>query len=537
LLGFYRNEILNGIEVCKALYNKMKTTDEKGAIFILVVIKIFMHVFTILFGGYGIFRDELYYLACANHLSFGYVDQPPFSIWVLSAVTQVFGDSWQMIRLVPALVGGASVYFLIKTVKRLDGKPLAYWIAGIAFICAPINIGYASIYSMNSFDIFFWILSLYLLLATLKRPEDVKNWVILGVIVGLGLMNKISMAWFCIGTCLFMLVGPYRPLLKTKGPYVAVIISALMFAPFIIWNINHDMAHVEFASNASNHKYGSITRMDFISGQIMQELPFTLVLVIFSVYYLFSRRTSWLEKLPSFVFVATCFILLIKGHVKSEYMAAAYSLIIISGAIYVANSIQKRWHKIVLWTLLFAHILLGIVAFPLASPLLPEPTLVSYRKKLGVSEKNNEGNDEAELPQFYADMHGWEEFAKTVWEASKLLSEDEKRHTTVWVNNYGEAGALEYFSDKYKVPPVLSRHNNYYLWGLETIRKNDFKIFIIIDGDLDSHKNALKEVEQVGTFRCSYCMPYENNKPIFIGKYPKENINLEELFTREKNYM
>ena len=59
---------------------------------------------------YGYFRDELYYLACSDHLAWGYVDHPPLSIAVLRIWRGVFGDSLVAIRLFPALAEAAVVY-------------------------------------------------------------------------------------------------------------------------------------------------------------------------------------------------------------------------------------------------------------------------------------------------------------------------------------------------------------------------------------------------------------------------------------------
>jgi 4-amino-4-deoxy-L-arabinose transferase-like glycosyltransferase len=169
-----------------------RNKDFNFMILFLVLIKILIHVPALLEGGYGIFRDELYYLACAAHLSSGYVDQPPLSIWVLSSWVSIFGDHWQVIRIVPVIFGGLTMLIILNLVQELGGGRLAIFLAGAAFLSEPINIGFSSFYSMNSLDLFFWALCFYSAYHALEKPEKDLNWVILGVAVGLGLMNKRS---------------------------------------------------------------------------------------------------------------------------------------------------------------------------------------------------------------------------------------------------------------------------------------------------------------------------------------------------------
>ena len=283
---------------------------------VFVTLKVLIPLFAILSGGYGIFRDELYYLACAEHPATGYVDHPPLSIWILNAYTSVFGDHWQAIRIVPAVFGGLTKYVLIQWVRQLGGANIALITAGMAFLFAPINIGMTSVYSMNSIDIFFWALCFYTGTRTLQQPERRILWAILGLAVGLGMLNKISISWYAIGLIVYLIFSPDRKLLRTARPHIAGILAFVIFLPFVIWNIQHDMAHLTFASNASNFKYANISRSDFLFGMVMLEHPLSLVLLIFSGIYLFRSDQSAANKSSLVIFSVTLLILLIKGQVK-----------------------------------------------------------------------------------------------------------------------------------------------------------------------------------------------------------------------------
>ena len=128
------------------------------------ILKFVFHFAIALFAGYGIFRDELYYLACSDHLSLGYVDHPPLSIYLLKFWTLVFGDSVWAIRTLPAIAGGVTVFFLGRSIRDMGGSGIAIALGCIAYLISPINLGYTSVFSMNVFDLMFWSISFYLII-------------------------------------------------------------------------------------------------------------------------------------------------------------------------------------------------------------------------------------------------------------------------------------------------------------------------------------------------------------------------------------
>jgi hypothetical protein len=508
----------------------------KGIAIILVSVKVLLHLSVLLVEGYGIFRDELYYIANTEHLAFGYVDHPPLSVWLLDAFTTFSGDSWQAIRVLAAIIGGLTMYGLLRLTRSLGGNLVACWIAGIAFLFAPINNAYSSYFSMNVLDMFFWVFGFLALLKALNQPNRTVRWAILGVVIGAGLLNKISISWFAIGMVLFLLISPYRKLLLIRGPYVAGAVALALFLPFILWNVQHDMAHLEFALNASEFKYAGISRSDFLIEQLILEHPFILVLLIASGGFLFSKNIQWQNKAPVIIFLITICILLLKGHVKAEYMAGAYTAIFSSGAVWLSEAASKVWQRALLLFFIIAYSLTGIFILPLAVPVLPEEDFINYSQTLGLEVSNSEGKEESSLPQFFADMHGWENMARTVSEVYLQIPESDRSRVVAWVNNYGEAGALDYYRDQYPLPPVLSAHNSYYHWGQELLENNSYDVFIIIGGSPDGHREYLGSVFQAGIIQCTYCMPYENNLPIFIGRDPRGDITLKALLESEKNF-
>ena len=261
--------------------------------FILIILSLFKFLFHFVInlnGAYGFFRDEFYYIACSNHLAWGYVDQPPFSILMLKiSSVRILGDSLLAIRFLPALLGALTVFVTGKIAKELGGGIFAQSVAAICVIVAPINLALNSYYSMNSFDLLFWAFSFYLLILIVKN-QNKSLWYLLGVIIGLGLMNKISILWFGGGLVVGLLLTKHRKLLLTKEPWIAFIIAGIIFIPYIIWQIRNDYPTLEFMRNALKDKYVLQSPLDFFKSLILMENPITLPIWILGLYYLLFNK-------------------------------------------------------------------------------------------------------------------------------------------------------------------------------------------------------------------------------------------------------
>ncbi|MBE0572056.1 MAG: glycosyltransferase family 39 protein [Ignavibacteriaceae bacterium] len=484
----------------------------------IAFINLLIYLITQAFFAYGMFRDEFYYLACANRLDFGYVDHPPFSIWILAMWKSLFGDSMFAIRIVPAIVTSINLFVIGLFTIRLGGNKTAIIISTIGFMLTPIFMGMNTIYSMNVFDFFFWISSAYIFLRIIQT-NDHKLWLLLGVVIGFGLLNKTSMLWLSSGIALGIIFTPLRKELRTKYPYIAAAIALLIFSPYIIWNISHDFAHLEFMRNAASRKYVGLTPVSFIIDQILILNPLSILIWLPGLIFYFLKKESKQFRVVGFIWLTTFAILFINWHSKGEYVAAAYQILFAGGAVMIEKwSLNKSWIK---YATAFPVILFGILFAPFARPLLSVENFLDYQNSIGLKPPSSEGH-ETVLPQFYSDMFGWEDLAKNVSDVYLKLSEEEKKHTLVYCSNYGKAGSLEYYSKKHLLPKVVCPHNNYwYRWpDLKNITT-----LIIIGGEIEEHLESLEEVYEAGYHQTKYAMPYENNLPIFIGRGFKRSLD------------
>ncbi len=474
--------------------------------------ELFLHLYSNAFAHYGIFRDELYYIACSKHLAAGYVDQPPLSSYILFVSRHLFGNSLFAIRLLPAISSAITVFITGLITKKLNGGYTAIVISCLSIVLAPQFVGSNTIYSMNTFDWLFWTLSFYFVILIIKNGNN-RLWIWLGITLGFGLLNKIDLLWFGAGLFIGLLLTPQRKYLKTKWPYIAGIIAFVMFSPYIIWNITHNFATLQFMHNASVIKYVSQNPATFISGMLLVMNPATIPVWIAGIYFLFFNKEGKNYKIAGYIFLVAFLILIINWHSKVEYIAPAFPILFAAGGLMFERIVTFRNLSWVKNALPVAIIVTGFLILPFALPVLSVKTFIKYSQTLGMAPSTQEGYKLNSLPQFYADMFGWRNMAATVSKVYTSLPPEEQKKTIVFAQNYGEAGAIDYYRKYYPLPTVISGHNNYWFW---LPSDTNFTTVIVIGGTKEDNLKSCEYVHRAATVKSNYAIPYENNLPVFI---------------------
>jgi hypothetical protein len=464
---------------------------------------------TLAINNYGYFRDELYYIACSKHLAWGYVDQPPLSIAMLAIVRALFGESLIALRALPALLGAGTVFLTGVIVHDLGGRRFAQALACLCALLPPVWLGVDHFYSMNAFDTFFWTLSAWLLLRALHE-NWLSRWALLGVVLGLGLLNKTSMLWFGGGLGIGLLLTSRRAVLRTPGPWIAGAIAGLSFAPHIAWQIRYDWPTLEFMRNAAGEKMVRTGFVDFWVQQLQVMNPITLPVWLIGLAGLLAARRT---RVLGIIFLATATLLIVSGSSRPNYLAVAYAPLFAAGAVTLERFASARGRGWIRPSAFATLLLLGAPIMPLGLPVLPVDRQVAYMEALGVKPRAQEHTEESDLPQVFADMFGWEEMVQRVARVYHSLPPDQRAKAAVVASNYGEAGAIDFFGPRYGVPPAISNHNNYWLWGP---RGATGEVVIIVGGDRDDAHEDFRSVRLADTTSCEHCMPYENGAPIFV---------------------
>lgn len=479
----------------------------------LGLVSLAVHLAANAFGWHGYFRDEFYYIACSKHLAAGYVDQPPLSILVLALTRLLLGDSVFAIRAVPAVASSLSVITLCLLVRRMGGERAAMVLASLSFLAAPQLLGAHTYYSMNSLDVLFWLLAAYALVAVVDQPT-LPAWLRLGGIIGLGLLNKTSVLWLAAGIGMAVLLTGLRRQLRRPGPYLAGLLALLIFSPFILWNLQNGLPHLEFLRNATQGKYSSLTRARFLVDQWDAMNPATFLVALPGLWWCVFDREGRRHRALGVVFLTVFAVLLANPHTKAEYIATAYPLLFACGGVAISR-LPGRWRAIAVPAIAALLVATGVVLAPLAMPILPVKDYIAYSKALGVAPSTAENLRLSELPQFFADMNGWEELARDVSGAYQTLPESERSRTVALVSNYGEAGALELYAAHYPLPRVICTHNAYWFWG---VGATPITTFIRLGGQREKYLERYSDATLMGVHYSRYAMPYEDSLGIFIAR-------------------
>ncbi|MGE3841218.1 MAG: glycosyltransferase family 39 protein [Vicinamibacterales bacterium] len=500
-----------------------------GTLATIAIGKLLLHVAAM--REYGYFRDELYYLASTNHLDWGYVEHPPLSIAVLALVRAALGDSLPALRVVPALIGVATVCLAAVITRQLGGGRFAQALAAVSVAMSPVFLATAHYYSMNVFDQLFWSLAVLVLLRAMDegRPFD---WVVLGAVLGLGFLNKVSILWLGAGMFIGLVATPYRRVLHGRWPWMAAFIAVVLALPYLLWQVSNDWPTLEFIRNATTVKMVDVSPLRFLLDQILSMNPGAapvwlagITLGAFGAQRERGRVVVW-------IYLTVFAVLVLAGRSRSSYLAPAYPPLFALGAVVlerVSAPAAWRWLRP---SLIVPIVVIGIIALPMALPVLPVDTFVRYQAALGLSPRSEERQRMGALPQQYADMFGWEDMTALVAEAYHRLTPEERQRCRVFGQNYGEAGAIDVLGRRFGLPRALSGHNSYWLWGPDA---GSWDVLIIVGGDSEDHARFFHEIEIVGQTRSQWSMPYERGLNVSIARHPK--MDVRQLWPMLKQYI
>lgn len=481
----------------------------------LAGIKFVLHAATA--GGYGMFRDEFYYLACADRLDWGYVDHPPLSIWLLAATRALFGDGLFAVRLPAAFAAALVVVGSGLLARRMGGDRFAQALAMAAVIACPMLLGVHNYYSMNTFDHLFWVVAALLLLRLVDGGEP-RIWIALGAVCGLGLLNKASMAFFGAGLAAAMLLTPLRRWLVTPWPWAGGAVALLVYAPNLVWQVTHEFAMFEFLRNAAANKNAPMAPLTFLGEVVKTYHPLLLPLWAAGVVWPFvdTGARRWRPLAIVFAFVLLLFTF---GDGKPYYVAPAFPLAFALGAVWIAQATaaRPRVRKAILGVVAVG----GAALAPMAVPLLPPATALAYMQALGLAPKPMERSHLGAMPQHFADRFGWRARAELVQRAFRSLPPAERAQAVVIGLNYGEAGAMEYWADELGLPPAIAPHNSYWLWGPGRAGRD---VNILIAGPEHPVLDAFASVEDFGTVDEPFQLDYWRRAHVYVARGLKRPV-------------
>ena len=510
------------------LVSRQLLLSDLAILLYLALLTILIHFLTN--GGYGYFRDEFYYMACGEHLAWGYVDQPPFAALMALVTRHLLGDSLFALRFFPAICGGLIVLLTGLMVRELGGGRYAQGLAAVAVIVAPVYLAIDNFFSMNCFDEVFWALAGYIVILILKEG-DPKLWILFGLVAGLGLMNKYSMGFLGLGIVVGLVLTPARRQFLSKWLWLGGAIAFVIFLPHILWEIHNAFPTLEFIHNATATKNLPQTPLQFMAGSALGMHPLTLPIWLAGLAFFFLAKAGKPYRLFGWIYVSILALFLLTK-ARPYYLSPAYLFLFAGGAVAIGAFVQQRnwnWLKPASLVLLLMG---GAALAPYALPIFPLGIFLKYQEFIGFKPATEERGELGKLPEQYADMFGWENMVATVAKVYDSLSPEEKQKCVIGASNYGEAGAIDFFGKKYGLPHAISGHNNYWIWGPG---EKPGEIAIVVGGNPNAYHSMYEDVQQAATVVSEYARPFETDLPVYLCRRPK--VTLQQVWPHLKGFI
>jgi hypothetical protein len=486
-----------------------------AVIWLIALAKLIVHIY--FNNRYGYFRDEFNYMSCGDHLQWGYVDQPPLIPFLIHISRAVLGDSLRAIRFIPALASSLLVVQTAMIARALGGRRFALLLSAICAVIAPQYLSNGSLLGTNCLEPNLWMGCAYFAILAIKK-NDPRYWLWFGVIAGLGLEEKYSIALFGFGIVIGLLLTEQRRAFRNQWIWLGGLAAFLIFLPNLLWNIHYDWPFVQLMrAIRAEHRDVVLGVFDYFFQQILLVNPLTAPIWLTGLFaLLFSQRLKPYRMLGWTYLV--CYSVFFALHGKNYYLAPIYPMLLAAGSVVMDEAISRprlTWLKPAIAVVLLAN---GAYLAPVTIPVFSPEHFVAYTKhlpfKLPVMEHSHA---RAALPQWYSDQFGWQEIVDETAVAWNRLSPREQQDCGIFAQDYGQAGAIDFFGRRYGLPRSLSGHQTWFLWGPGNYSGN---CMIVLDDSRENLEKLWQNVEFVGT---SAPNPYalEQQIDVFICKGKK----------------
>lgn len=467
---------------------------------VLAAVKLILHLYAGRY--YGYFVDELYNLALARHLAWGYVDVAPMIALIGRIEVTLFGNSLSAIRLAPALAGAGLVLLAGAIARELGGRRFAQGLAALCVLLAPGILALDHFLNVNAFEPLCWM-GCALLLIRIVNTGNEKLWLYFGLVAGLGLETKHSMLIFGFALVAGLVLTPQRKYLFSRWLVLAGVLAFLLWVPNLLWNMQHHFPFLEIQENIRRDgRNVSLSLGSFFGEELLAMLPLSAPIWLAGLWWMLRGR---LRALAFAWAIATALILAMNP--RTYYLFPAFPMLFAAGAVQFEAWLDRprlSWIKPV-WCALM--VLMGALLAPTLLPILPPETYIRYAAATHLEQPRVENHQLGPLPQLFADQFGWEEMAAAVARVYHSLPADIRARTAIFAQNYGQAGAIDLFGPKYGLPPAISGHQNYFLWGPHGATG---KSMIVMGDRQEVLESKFVSVQKVARAAHPYAMPYQH---------------------------
>jgi len=392
---------------------------------------------------YGPHRDELYFVAAGHHPQWGYPDQPPLTPLLAAAADQVAHGSLLVLRLVPALLTGLVVLLVADLALELGGGRGAQCLTAVVTATASGVLVVGHMLSTATLDLFFWSAVVRLTVGLLHR-DDRRRWLVVGLVAGVGLENKHLVAFLGAGLAVGIAVTPaVRHHLRSPWCWAGGATALVLWLPNLAWQAAHGWPQLTLAADVRDEYLTPGGTVQLVVFQALLLSPLAAVLAWRGLVALL-RADDLAYARPVAVAYLFLLVVFVATGGKHYYLLPLLAPLAAAGAVVTEHRTSPRAMR--RWV---AEILVvALVPLPALLPVLPARTL--------------DGTFWADLNGDALETVGWPAVTTQVRAVVATLPAADRRTAVVVTQNYGEAGALQWYGG---TPPVYSGHNGYADWG------------------------------------------------------------------------
>jgi hypothetical protein len=463
---------------------------------------------------YELHRDEYLHLDQGKHLAWGYLSVPPLTSWISYLILH-FDNNIFVVKFFPALFGVLTLVIMWKAIEELNGNIFAL-LAGACAITFSVLLRVNILFQPNSLDILCWTLVYFSFLKFINSER--KRWLwIGGLSCAIGMLNKYNIVFLVLGMLPAIILTKHRTLFLNRHFYFSVIFALLLVAPNIAWQVMHDFSVFHHMSDLVATQLVNVHRIDFLKEQLLffTGSMYLWIAALFS-FFIYSPFRKCQVFFWSFVFTLSLFLYL---KAKGYYAIGLYPILIAFGSVYTEYLLRQGWKRflkpVIITLMIFAFIPFIKVAFPVLPPAEIEQKAKLFERFDLLKWEDGKNHS---LPQDFADMLGWKEMAAVVDSTFDGINSN----TLVLCDNYGEAGAINYYT-RHKNVNAVSFNADYINWfSLKNIISN---IILVTekDGSLPYYAPQFHNVKFMGTVNNKFAREYGTN--IYLLENPKFSIN------------
>jgi 4-amino-4-deoxy-L-arabinose transferase-like glycosyltransferase len=471
-------------------------------------------------------RDEFLYLAEAHHMAWGFMEIPPL-LSVFAWITNFFGHGIFWIKFWPSLFGALTYFLVGKIIIQLGGKAFALFLGFLPFILG-LYLRLNFLFQPNFLEVFFWTMIAYSIFRFIQTGKN--KWLyVLGISIGFGMISKYSVAFFAISILGGILITKNRKIILNKHLYFAALIALMIFLPTLLWEYYNHFPVVVHMKELQRTQLQYVSPKGFLIDQVLMNLPGFFIWLAGLFFLVFKEKGKYRIFAWAYLFVI---LLLLYFHGKDYYSAGVYPVLFAFGAFQLerfANKHSKAWK----YVFIIIPLAIGIPIIPLGLPVAKPAKLAAYYNAMHVEKVGFlkwEDLKNHPLPQDFADMLGWKEMTTKTAAAYSTLTSEEKKNAIIFADNYGEAGAINFYRDQYNLPEAYSDNASFLYWLPDSI--NIINIVLITDDKEEMQHPFLKDFSSAVLFD-SITNVYARERGSLIIILKGANEKMREMFRKK----